>query len=582
MEAEATMRPWLWLPLVLLGCNNSTGKPTASGSTTSLQTTGTGSGTGAATGTATGTGTGTGSTNPADTCAAIGLGALHGGQVFSNIQTAIDDALDSPLWVYVCPGVYAESLVIGHDVRLEGVGGSQSVTLSGNGLDPVVSVNAGDTTLFGFTITGGGGAYGGGVDARSGNLLNLEDCIVTGNSADYGGGVFVGGSTVIRNSELTENTAHQYGGGLGLDEDSDATLETVAIASNTSLDLGGGLFAFNGVTVVGTAVTIEQNTAADSGGGLYLWGATASGLTVQDNSAVAGGGGVFLYEGGSLFDATSSGNDAARGGGVAANLGIVDLEDVSVDANTATSQGGGLHFDEVLVTGTNLTATGNHSDDLGGGAYVRDTDWSGGVLDSNDAATGGGVYLSSFSTVDALTGLDITGNTATESGGGIASLSAALTGDSLVITGNASDNRGGGFYNSNGTALTLTASTIDDNSAISYGGGLYLNTASTGVLSQTSIDRNLSERGGGVYVNAASTLDMVGGSIAHNGDGYTVSGGGIRIQEGDVDLVDVDLGDGPDENAPDDIYCLVGPASYLGYGAATSTTCDELACAPIP
>ncbi len=83
------------------------------------------------------------------------------------------------------------------------------------------------------------------------------------------------------------------------------------------------------------------------------------------------------------------------------------------------------------------------------------------VVGSNEAESGGGVYVDSFSDL-AITGSTIRDNTASINGGGIYSvgqttlggiweISRFIQGDPVTISGNtAPNNGGGGIYNSSG------------------------------------------------------------------------------------------------------------------------------------
>lgn len=569
------------LALALFACNYSDKQPDGDPVTSTDTRTGSpGTGTGSATGTGsgTGTGTGTGGTAPVADCAELtGPGALQGSTAYATVQEAVDAAADGSGVVWLCPGTYTEAITVTADTWIGGVGGADAVTLQGDGTSSVIAVSGAAITLVGLTLTGGDDTYGGGLAAASATSVTLEDCRFTGNDATYGGGAHVGGTVTLTRTEFVGNAADEYGGGLAIDDDAVVSATDVVVDGN-SAQLGGGVFGFPGASLDGGGSTVVRGNTADNGAGLYVWNGTLSNLTVENNSATSTGGGLVAYEGATLTDVDVLGNEAALGGGINADDGPLGLTRVLVDGNAATSQGGGLHVDNLTLTADQLTVSNNTSVEFGGGAFGRDITWDGGTLSNNVAATGGGLYLSNSSLYDLVSNLAVDGNTATESGGGLASLSADATFTDVDVTTNHSDIRGGGIYVSNGGLFTFRAGSSATNSATEYGGGAYFNTGSVGALFDTPVDANQAQRGAGLYINGGSTVTANDGSIVSNGDPTTISGGGVRIEDGGLTTVNTDFGAGPDDNEPDDIFCVNGPASYADYDAGVSVVCTEISC----
>ena len=85
----------------------------------------------------------------------------------------------------------------GFAVTISGLGASV-LTVKGDGTDPVFTVSAGMiATVSGLTITGGGGASGGGISNAGTLTLDLDS--ITGNTATLtGGGIWNSGEPVCR------------------------------------------------------------------------------------------------------------------------------------------------------------------------------------------------------------------------------------------------------------------------------------------------------------------------------------------------------------------------------------------------
>jgi len=175
-----------------------------------------------------------------------------------------------------------------------------------------------------------------------------------------------------------------------------ATHQTITLGS-TDLVLtrpaGAGVpvgFVGSLLTITGPAagVTIDAGlrTVAFHVDGLM----SASGLTVANggtNAKTTAGGGIFNDGSLTLTDCTSPGGKAANGGGLYNALSaIVHLNNCTISGSSANTNGGGLY---------NL-----------GKAYV-----TGGSFSGNSAATGGGVWNGKGATV-AVSGCQISDNTA--------------------------------------------------------------------------------------------------------------------------------------------------------------------------
>ncbi len=188
----------------------------------------------------------------------------------------------------------------------------------------------------------------------------------------------------------------------------------------------------------------------------------------------------------------------------------------------------------VMATLSGLTITGGSASYLSGGGVIN----FGGVtlrdstISGNTAGSGGG--LANYGTAY-LTGCTISGNSTEAQGGGLGNFArdgvANLTLTDCTISGNTADAGGGicnGPYLSNVAAveLTLTGCTIADNTARFGGGLLNIDTAS---LTDCTISGNSAQgyAGGGMLnLNGTATLTsctLSGNTIRYMASGY---GGG--------------------------------------------------------
>jgi hypothetical protein len=246
----------------------------------------------------------------------------------------------------------------GSDVVINGGGGGQG--------RPTTTLAATPVTFSGLTITGGSAPNGGGINAYN-TLLNVNNCVVTGNTAQYaGGGISISSyynysynvpaSSVltVNNSTISNNTAGRTGGGVAT-TDSAINIQQSSVTGNTA-GRGGGVHAHNdnanALTI--SASTVSGNTSTGSsysyssntgGGGVYTrhMSTAISNSTIANNNSTAGfGGGFGNYIDNSttysttLSNSTVSGNSATYAGGVSENSsGAITLTNSVVGGNTA-------------------------------------------------------------------------------------------------------------------------------------------------------------------------------------------------------------------------------------------------------
>ena len=242
------------------------------------------------------------------------------------IQLGINSSINGDT-VLVYPGTYVENISFNAYIitlaSLYLTTGNESyvaaTTIQGHTANPVVIFNNhGESTakLIGFTITGGNGAYGGGVHCMNSNP-EIAHNIITGNNGTYGGGV------CCRNSG--------------------ANIHDNLIANNTGL-YGGGIYAYQNVATISNN-TIEGNTASDWGGGILLQAADCNLYMnlIKDNTAVTGGGIHYNYSAGFTSNNFVTGNSAGFGGGVVYEAANPVFVNNIVYENSASNSGGGFY-----------------------------------------------------------------------------------------------------------------------------------------------------------------------------------------------------------------------------------------------
>ncbi len=382
---------------------------------------------------------------------------------------------------------------------LDATTSAPGLTLNGGGHSRIMNINVGDArdvSINGLVFTNGyvddnneDGVGGGGIFCESDSVLNLENCVISGNTSSYwgGGGLLIDGQATLTNCSVTQNASTD--------------------------DSGGGIYAGSYITL--TDCVISGNTAAYAGGGLFLGGhATLTNCSVTQNES---------YHGGGISTGDSSN---------------VTLTDCVISGNTSNYWGGGgLHF-EGQATLTNCAVTQNAStDDWGGGIYayyasnITLTDCE---ISGNTAAGGaGGLLIRGQAT---LTNCAVAQNTSSgDAGGGIFftdSSNATLT--DCVISGNTSYYWGGGGLRLDGQA-TLTNCSItnnsvegNDNEDEQFGGGVRVRTTNgVSTFENCLIAGNSAYDGGGLFVDEDAKANVVNCTITKNNSQL---GGGVSVK----------------------------------------------------
>ena len=305
-------------------------------------------------------------------------------------------------------------------LTIDGTG--KAVTISGNNLVQILSINGSDSlTLNNLTLANGSyTVHGGAIDNHG--KLTITNCVFTGNSStEYNGGAIstsLGTVTIITDSTFSNNTAAHGSGGSIYCFDGTMTIENTTFTANTSIE-GGAIH--NDICTVEIALS-----------------------TFTGNSVPNGKGGAISNYSGTvtITDSILSGNGASWGEG-----------------------GGAIYNDYTALNIVNSTFSGNIATGSPGGAIYNDhiMNISKSTFSTNSAGTGGAI----FNEGDDLTiaNSSFSGNSATaagDNGGGVANLGELIITNS-TFSGNSVPDSGGGIGNIAGEVIlrnTIVASSI--------------------------------------------------------------------------------------------------------------------------
>jgi predicted outer membrane repeat protein len=285
---------------------------------------------------------------------------------FATIQKGVE-WVGSGGTVNVAAGTYTENVTVNQDLTLEGAGVDRTI-VDGGGSDSVLFIGSGtEASISGLTIRNGSTSWGGGVYVSGAGTLILSHSAVVSNTATWGAGgvVNAGGALTISDSIVMNNVVSEGKGGGIYTMGGTLTLQNSTVASNHARgDGGGGIYNGGGsVTILNSAVI--SNTADNQGGGIANWDGplTISESTVRGNrvqGANAGGGGLFSSNTAVVTNVTFSGNTSDNDGGGIHNQEAMTLTNVTISGNTAGYGGGILNTWVLTLTVVNSTIANNH------------------------------------------------------------------------------------------------------------------------------------------------------------------------------------------------------------------------------
>ncbi len=431
-----------------------------------------------------------------------------------------------------------------------------------------------------IAVAGSAGSPRRALTIRGAVSVSVSGVTITGGYIDHAGGVLVeaGADVLLDQVTMRNNTASDGpGGGAAVYGGSTLRIAASRFESNHSEDEsdgnGGALYA-GGQSILHVKGSVLRQNQAKRGGGVGADGAgiTLEDVIIEDNTVASSGGGVSIVDGGSLTitggvlrnnKATGSQGGALIAYGSSqspANRVTLVMEDVRVENNQATRQGGALQLTRnVGATLTRVVIDGNKlteapTSDLyvfGGGIYGGK-----GVDLTLEQST-----ISNNRILSSLTNHDEDG------GAGLAVKSSAAAASSLTIrnstiSGNESLVRGGGVYSGGATVTTITNSTISGNSAPAGGG--VLATSPTILRNVTLMANRATIAGAGIRGDETGAIQLENTLLA--GNLLTASGSNCSTAGG---ATITSLG----HNLSDDVSCatftLPGDLANTPSGAAT-------------
>ena len=263
--------------------------------------------------------------------------------------------------------------------------------------------------MSGGTISGCSASNGGGLCAENSSTVTITGGTISGCKAPLGngGGLYADNSTItISDGTISGSTisgcSAGAGGGLYATNSSEITISGGTISGCTA-DTGGGLYATNS-----SKITINKGTISGCTGEL------GCGLYATDSSKITISGG------------TISGCTGLRGGGLYANNSTVTISGGTI-SGCNVGAGGGLfatNSSKITIRGGTISECSTTLDSgKGGGLYAENSTItiSGGTIENNEAARGGGVALTNSTVTDEepIRNWMVVGNKAYKTGGGI-------------------------------------------------------------------------------------------------------------------------------------------------------------------
>ena len=354
-----------------------------------------------------------------------------------------------------------------------------------------------------------------------GQLDVVGDLFVTGNGEDQtvidaGGNSDIfehrtGGQFTVRSMTL-QNAEH-----FAVNHPTGGAYPRMRIENTTITGAGSGGVRFNfpfGEADYNGGLSIVDSTITGNGHGVSIFGETGasiSGSVISDNDG--GGISASLDAYGeptlSVFDSVISGNEStSRGGGISFLGDSLSVESSLIEDNHGVD-GGGIHVAAGHFGIQNSTVSGNTATGNGGGIHFD-------IYNGNSAFFENGIINSTIS-----------GNSATEGGGVFfEQLPNSVPIHNSTITENMASNRGGGLFFDTNPRNSIESNILAGNTASTSGTDLFVTT-----ISNADFRRNL------VGSNRGTTLKETGTS-APDGDGNFIGSDGALINPELSELVD--------------------------------------------
>jgi fibronectin-binding autotransporter adhesin len=307
-------------------------------------------------------------------CFRYGSAMLDGNTVEDNTAAPKSNGYGGGLWL-----ANNSSTLQGNTVR------DNVASIDHDGYGGGIEVYMGTANLTGNTlevnraVVSGTSGYGGGVSARNGATLTIDDSQIHDSNATFGGGLYIdsGDDAVISGTLIYSNTAGM-GGGVYVTASANVSLTGNQVYDN-SAGYGGGILLNGSADATLTGNYIHDNTTDGLGGGLWIWSCDNVRLTnniIVENRLNSGGSGagVHLFLNSSAhFEHTTL---ARNSGGDGTGLYIVSGSQAWMTNTIVAGHAIGVHVDSVCTLTLEATLWGD-----GAWANVTNKDGSGDIKD---------------------------------------------------------------------------------------------------------------------------------------------------------------------------------------------------------
>ncbi|MEJ7849440.1 MAG: choice-of-anchor Q domain-containing protein [Pyrinomonadaceae bacterium] len=276
----------------------------------------------------------------------------------------------------------------------QGGGGIKVVDSCVSGRTSTLTISS--STIDNNTTTNNGGGI------SSGSILTITNTTISNNSANFAGGMIIGKATELTNVMVLNNTASQRGGGIyNSSFFQPLTILSSTIGGNQAGTQGGGIFANDSSRTTITSSVVENNSATQGGGGVRNYRSLLNIIRseVRNNSSMSGNGGGLYSESIdsqlNIDGSTIRNNSAVNGAGILNDGSDTNIANSAIISNAAASGNGGGIYD--YGSGSNVILTNS-------------------TISNNSAAVGGGLYHSSYNTVNIISST-VSSNSANSHGG---------------------------------------------------------------------------------------------------------------------------------------------------------------------
>ena len=388
-------------------------------------------------------------------------------------------------------------------------------------------------SIHGTTFTNNSAGYSVGVMLIYDSMFRITNSNFSNNAAKRSSGVIYAfdGSFTITGSIFTNNSATSCGG-------------VMWTSNNSAADNGGVIKTYNSSFNI-TSSTFTNNSAANDGGAMWTFNSSfnITSSTFTNNSAANDGGAMWTFN--SSFNITSStftNNSAVDDGGAIWTFNSsFNITSSTFTNNSAVDDGGAMWTFNSSFNITSSTFTNNSAADDGGAIETNNSSFNitSSTFTNNSAADDGGVAWAIASSFNII-GSNFYANKANSFGGILVTIASF---SHIIITNSTFDYNSGSLYifNSNltfsgYTRLENNAEQLNKTAEAREEGGAITSVQSTVIFTGVSSLSNNQARRGGAILAIESKIMIYGETIIANNTAIVSSGGGISLQQSDLEV----------------------------------------------